>query len=271
MKEHRSAWLELKNIEVWQNNHKLVDGHSMNLDLGVPTTVLGPNGSGKSTLIKLIERRLHPVVKTNSQIRLFGQEFIHLQELRQRIGILNSELDERIPARCSSREVLLSSCFGSTRLGIGQSPTAQQHNQVTSLLERFELSDLETREYRQLSDGQKRRLLITKALIHKPEVLVLDEPARALDLRAYHQLLGIIRELCKDGITVVQATHRVETIVPEMKELVFLKNGKVISQGSPMTMLTENKLSSLFNTDLKIVEANGYRQVVPGATQSANR
>ena len=271
MTEQTSTWLELKNIEVWQNNHKLVEDLSMDLSMGEPTTILGPNGSGKSTLIKLIERRLHPVVKRGSQVRLFGQEIIHLQELRQRIGVLNSELDERIPATCSIREVILSGFFGSTRLGHGQRPTTQQCNQAATLLDRFELSELEMREFRQLSDGQKRRLLIARALIHQPEVLVLDEPARALDLRSCHQLLRVISSLCQDGVTVVQVTHRIETIVPEMKRIIFLQDGKVISQGSPTAMLTERKLSNLFNTPLKLVEANGYRQVVPGMIESTDR
>ncbi|MGB1416768.1 MAG: ABC transporter ATP-binding protein [Synechococcus sp.] len=260
-------WLELKNIEVWQNDRVLVKGLSLDLMLGEPTTVLGPNGSGKSTLVKLIERRLHPVVKPNSHLRLFGTDRIHLQNLRQRIGILNTELDERIPRRCSVGEVVLSGCFGSTRLGRGQEPTDQQYKQTKELLERFELQSLEHRQYYQLSDGQKRRLLLARALIHQPEVLVLDEPARALDLRACHQLMAMIRELCQDGVTVMQVTHRVDTIVPEMQKTVLLKDGRVYDQGSPHDLLTSANLSKLFGTDLTIVEANGFRQVVPGASE----
>lgn len=259
-------WLELKNIEVWQNNQVLVKCLNLDLTLGEPTTVLGPNGSGKSTLVKLIERRLHPVVKPNSHLRLFGTDRIHLQNLRQRIGILNTELDERIPQRCSAGEVVLSGCFGSTRLGRGQEPTEQQQKQTQQLLERFELQSLKNRQYCQLSDGQKRRLLLARAIIHQPEVLVLDEPARALDLRACYQLIGMIRELCQDGVTVVQVTHRIDTIVPEMKRLVLLQDGSVYDQGCPNELLTSGKLSKLFKTNLTIVQANGFRQVVPGCS-----
>ena len=99
---------------------------------------------------------------------------------------------------------------------------------------------------------------------------MLDEPARALDLRSCHQLLRVISSLCQDGVTVVQVTHRIETIVPEMKRIIFLQDGKVISQGSPTAMLTEKKLSNLFNTPLKLFEANGYRHVVPGVFKSAD-
>ena len=265
MATQSNPWLELKNIEVWQNNLALVKGLSLDLVLGESTTVLGPNGSGKSPLVKLIERRLHPIVKPESHLRLFGSENIHLQSLRQLIGILNSELDERIPGRCLVREVVLSGCFGSTRLGRGQTPSLQQNNAATDVLKRFELNELEERQYCQLSDGQKRRLLIARALIHRPEVLILDEPARALDLRACHQLLGLISGLCQEGVTVVQVTHRIETIVPEMKRLVYLKDGDVIDDGSPQSLLKSDKLSALFDTDLTVVRANGFYQVLPAS------
>ena len=105
----KQPWLELRNIEVWQNNHSLVDRLSLLLRLE-STTVLGPNGSGKSTLVKLIERRLHPVVR-----RIHGcdcwRRTIPLQQLRQRIGVVNSELDERIPAQLTAHDVVLSGLF----------------------------------------------------------------------------------------------------------------------------------------------------------------
>ena len=77
----------------------------------------------------------------------------------------------------------------------------------------------------------------------------------------------MIRELCQDGVTVVQVTHRVDTIVPEMQKTVLLKDGRVYDQGSPHDLLTSANLSKLFGTDLTIVEANGFRQVVPGASE----
>ena len=264
----KQPWLELRNIEVWQNNRSLVDRLSLMLRLGESTTVLGPNGSGKSTLVKLIERRLHPVVKQDSWLRLFGEELIPLQQLRQRIGVVNSELDERIPAQLTAHDVVLSGLFGSTRLGQHQQTSREDHRAVQSRLEELNLIELENRQYCQLSDGEKRRLLIARALIHHPEVLILDEPARALDLRACHQMLEMIRAFCRMGVTVVQVTHRIDTIVPEMQRVVLLKSGQVIDDGSPSNMLTSSRLSALFDTKLTVLDANGYRQVVPSSDSS---
>ena len=92
---------------------------------------------------------------------------------------------------------------------------------------------------------------------------MLDEPSRALDLKAAHQLLQTLRQLCRNGTTLVQVTHRIDTIVPEMQRVICLKSGAVVGDGSAAEMLTTERLSSLFNTDLSVVEANGYRRVLP--------
>ena len=105
--------------------------------------------------------------------------------------------------------------------------------------------------------------MIARAMVHDPEVLVLDEPSRALDLKACHQLLQMLRELCRSGTTLVQVTHRIDTIVPEMQRVLFIDGGRIVGDGTPPTMLTAERLSALFDTNLTVVEANGYRQVLP--------
>ena len=106
--------------------------------------------------------------------------------------------------------------------------------------------------------------MIARALVHQPEVLVLDEPSRALDLQACHQLLAILRRLIQGGSTVVQVTHRVDTIVPEMERVLFLAQGRIVGDGTPREMLQPAELSELFNTPLNVVEVQGFRQVLPG-------
>ena len=106
--------------------------------------------------------------------------------------------------------------------------------------------------------------MIARALVHHPKVLVLDEPSRALDLQSCHQLLAILRGLIRAGTTVVQITHRVDTIVPEMERVLFLAQGQIVGDGSPREMLRPVELSELFKTPLNVVEAHGFRQILPG-------
>jgi len=94
-------------------------------------------------------------------------------------------------------------------------------------------------------------------------VLVLDEPSRALDLQACHQLLAILRGLIRGGTTVVQVTHRVDTIVPEMERVLFLDGGTIVNSGTPNELLRSKELSALFKTPLEVVKKNGFRQVLP--------
>ena len=140
----------------------------------------------------------------------------------------------------------------------------RQWEQARDLLDQLHLHSIRERCCGELSDGQRRRLLIARALVHHPKVLVLDEPSRALDLQACHQLLAILRRLIQAGTTVVQVTHRVDTIVPEMERVLFLEQGRLVGDGSPREMLRPAELSELFNTPLNVVEAHGFRQVLPG-------
>ena len=151
------------------------------------------------------------------------------------------------------------------RLGRDQQPSHEHWDQARDLLDRLQLHSIRERCYGELSDGQRRRLLIARALVHKPEVLVLDEPSRALDLHACHQLLAILRGLIRAGTTVMQVTHRVDTIVPEMDRVLFLDGGTIVKSGSPNELLKSKELSQLFKTPLEVVVKNGFHQVLPGA------
>ena len=257
------SWLEIANGEAWRSGRPVLRDLNLKLWLGESTTILGPNGAGKSSLVKLIDRSLHPIVEPQAHLRLFGQNSVNLWDLRRRIGVVSTELEQRFPPTAPALEVVLSGLFGSMRLGFDQRPTPDQHNHADSLMQQLGLGPISHQAYAELSDGQRRRLLIARALVHGPEVLVLDEPSRALDLRACHQLMGCLQRLCRNGTTVVQVTHRIDTIIPEMKRVLFLKDGRICGDGPPETMLIGSQLSQLFSTPLTVVESGGFRQVLP--------
>ena len=259
-------WLEISNGEAWLNRKTVLRNLNLRLHLGESTTILGPNGAGKSSLVKLIDRTLLPIVQPHSYLRLFGRTNVNLWDLRRRIGVLNSELELRFPPAAAALEVVLSGLFGSMRLGRDQVPTTQQQQVARNLMQRLGLDSILDQPYRELSDGQRRRLLIARALVHEPEVLVLDEPSRALDLQASHQLIHCLRQLCRQGTTLVQVTHRIDTIIPEMKRVLFLQDGTISADGTPENMLTAERLSRLFSTPLTVVESGGFRQVLPDPT-----
>ena len=255
--------LETKGLVHCFGSAEILAGIDLKVEQGTMYGFLGPNGAGKSMLVKLIERSLHPIVQADAHLKLFGSETVNLWQLRSRLGVVTTELETRFPPGVEARDVVLSGLFGSMRLGRDQTPTPNQRRHGDALLHQLGLETIAEQRFGQLSDGQRRRLMIARALVHSPEVLVLDEPSRALDLKAAHQLLQTLRQLCRNGTTLVQVTHRIDTIVPEMQRVLFLEGGTVVGDGSPAQMLTAERLSALFDTDLTVVEANGYRQVLP--------
>lgn len=261
---HQNApWLDLQGIEAWAGGQRIVEDLSLRLWIGESTAILGPNGAGKSTLVKLISRCLHPVVQPQSYLRLFGEERVNLWALRKRLGVVDSELQQRIPDAMTCRELMHSAFFGAIGLGRGHHCTQQQIERSADVLEQFSLSELAASRFGSLSEGQKRRVLIARAMVHQPQVLVLDEPTNALDLRARHGLLAQLRLLCRSGTTLILITHQIDTIIPEINRVVGMRKGGVVVDGSPAEVLNDGVLSDLFETPLKVLESAGYRQVVP--------
>ncbi|MDG1060480.1 MAG: ATP-binding cassette domain-containing protein, partial [Synechococcus sp. cluster3_bin.96] len=205
-----------------------------------------------------------PIVKPDSHLAIFGTSTINIWELRSSIGIVNSDLETRFRPSILAKELLQSAFFGSTRLGRGQNPSLDQIAKSDMLLNQLNLEAFAEKPYGQLSDGQRRRLMIARALVHNPKVLVLDEPCKALDLKACHQLLDTLRELCQQGTTLLVITHRIDTILPEMSRILFVKQGRICADGTPDHLLQDQKLSNLFNTPLRVLEHKGFKQVLPG-------
>lgn len=263
MMHSKKKWLELVSIEAWVGTNQVFKDLSLSLSLLENTVVLGPNGSGKSTLVKLINRSIYPVVKAGSRLKLFGSEVVNLWSLRSKIGFLSTELEARVDRRITARDLVLSGLFGTIGISKNCSISRNQINQVNELMRTMDLIDLKSKPFSHLSDGQRRRVLIARSLVHQPEVLILDEPTKALDLKATHQLLKSIRKLCQNGTTLVQITHQVETIIPEMNRVIFLKNGKILSDSTVDIQLRSEDLSNLFETPLQVIEMNGFRQVFP--------
>jgi iron complex transport system ATP-binding protein len=262
-----TPYLELEAIEAWLGPRRVFENLSLTLRPGEHTVVLGPNGSGKSSLVKLLSRELYPVVKPGSRLRIFGSETVNLWELRGRFGLVSQDLQAGYVGRVPAADVVLSGFFGSVGIGRSQQPTADQHARVAELMARLGLADLAERPYAQLSDGQRRRLLLARALVHDPAVLVLDEPTNGLDLKAKHQILEILRDLARSGTTLLLVTHQIESIIPEISRCVLLRQGQVVGDGAATELLQAGPLSDLFDTPLQLWSAGGYHQVLPAASE----
>ncbi|WP_255010122.1 ABC transporter ATP-binding protein [Cyanobium sp. ATX 6F1] len=265
-----SPYFELQAVDAYLGPRLVFENLNLRLHLGEHTVVLGPNGAGKSALIKLLGRELYPLVKPGSALRIFGSDTVNLWDLRARLGLVSTDLQIGYVGRVRAFDVVLSGFFGSVGIGRSQQPTTAQRERVRELMAQLALWDLAERPLAQLSDGQKRRVLLARALVHDPEVLVLDEPTNGLDLRSRHQLLEILRDLARSGTTLLLVTHQIEAIIPEISRCVLLRRGAVVGDGPAGALLQDGPLSTLFDTPLQVVSAGGYRQVLPAGECSSD-
>ena len=261
---NREPYLELEAVDVWLGPRLVFERLSLQLHRGEHTLVLGPNGAGKSALVKLLSRELYPVVQPGSHLRIFGSTTVNLWELRRRVGFVSTDLQNGYRPGVAAADVVLSGFFGSVGIGRSQPATAAQRQRAMALMEELGLAALAQRPFAQLSDGQKRRLLLARALVHEPELLVLDEPTNGLDLRARHQLLAALRRLAAGGTTLLLVTHQIEAVIPEIERVLLLREGRLVGDGPAADLLQAAPLSALFETPLRLVEQGGWRQVLPG-------
>ena len=117
------TWLDLRNVEAWLGDRPVLHKLNLQLKLRQSTTVLGPNGAGKSSLVKLIDRSLYPIVRPDAHLRLFGSETVNLWALRSRLGVVSSDMEQRLHPKTAVEEAVVSNFFGATRLGRDQKPS----------------------------------------------------------------------------------------------------------------------------------------------------
>ena len=257
------TWAELKNVDAYKNGTLVLKDINLSLDIKENVLVLGPNGSGKTTLIELINRSIYPIVKTDSYIKLFGKTKIDLFKIREKIGFLLSDMSNRISPEMTIREVVISGIDGTFISSKNRKLNQYQLSLINKLIEDLLLKKIQDCYFQQTSDGEKRVALIARSLVHKPKVLVLDEPTTNLDIKATIIIMEILRKLCKRGVKLFYVTHNIDVILEEMDKIVFVKGGRIIDQGLKKDLITSEKLSNLFDVDLKVSYLDNMYKVFP--------
>ena len=123
--------------------------------------------------------------------------------------------------------------------------------------------DIINHEFNSLSDGQKRRGMIARALVYSPKLLVLDEPFCNLDIKSTLILNKVLIKLMDNSVNIIYVTHSLETILPKTNRVVFIKEGKIINDGKPDDLINSKCLSALFNTSIKVIKQDNYWRSIP--------
>ena len=250
--------IEFHNITAYQQQTRVLDGFSLRIDEGEKVAILGPNGAGKSTLLKLISRELYPVERAGSHLKLFGDETVNLWALRSRIGFISQDLQEDYTPYTQALDVVVSGFFGAIGSHGHLQPSAEQLAQARRLLAVVDMTEHERTMFQRLSTGQKRRLLLARALVHQPRALILDEPANGLDMGASLGMLKLLRTFCGQDRAMIITTHHIDEIIPEIERVVLLDRGRIVADGPKREVLTSAALSDLYQTELRIDEQGGW-------------
>lgn len=255
--------IEIKNVTCFRGDTRVFNDLSLTIRQGESVAILGPNGSGKTTLLKLLARDIYPVVRAGSYVRINGSERVRLDELRQHIGVVSQDLQERYTPYSTGMEVVLSGLFGAIGMHPHLEVTAEHQTVVDRLMDDLGLNPLREKMFQHLSSGQQRRLLLARAIINQPESYVLDEPTNSLDVQAAFSLVKMMRTLMRQGNAIVMATHHVNEVLPEIERVVFLKNGQLVADGLKRDLFTSNNLSDLYSTGIHLSEQHGFYHVTP--------
>ncbi|MFP5020146.1 ABC transporter ATP-binding protein [Pseudonocardia phyllosphaerae] len=230
----------------------LLDAVDWRVELDERWVVLGPNGAGKTTLLRLAAAELHP---TSGAVYVLGERMgrVNVFELRPRIGLTSANLGVRIPGDEIVSDVVVSA--GYAVLGRWREDyEAQDTERARQLLTQLGMGSLADRAYGTLSEGERKRTLIARALMTDPELLLLDEPAAGLDLGGREDLVARLSDLAQDpdAPASVLVTHHVEEIPPGYTHGLLLREGKVVAAGLLDDVMTADALSETFGLPLAV-------------------
>ena len=246
--------LEFTNVGPRRGLDTVLHGVSFKIKPSESVAILGPNGSGKTTLMKLLSRELYP---TEGRLRLFGRDNWDVFELRSFLGLISNDLQTMFEQDMTGMDAVLSGFFSSVGLWLNHSVTPEMRKKAGQSLRKLGLGYLAERKMNKISSGEARRLLIARALVHDPRTLVFDEPTNSLDLKAQRDLRLKLRILARSGVGIVLATHQLSDIIPEIKRVILLKEGRIAADGPKEKILSTSQLKSVFGVSLDLVKKDG--------------
>ena len=257
------ALLEFDHVSIMRGETLALNDVSLRIEAGEHLAILGPNGCGKSTLIKAITRECYPILQRDGveiphSLKILGRDRWNVVELRSMLGIVSSDLMTACANDAKGRDIVLSGFFSSIGIWPHHEVTDEMQHATDEALALMEVSHLADRWTDEMSSGEARRILLARALVHKPKALILDEPSTALDLFAQHELREILRKLAATGIGIVMVTHHLSDLIPEMARVILMRGGKIVADGPTASTLTSERLSALFGLKLDLTERDGY-------------
>lgn len=266
--------VEVRDLHVVRGGTHILRGISCDIAAGTCTAILGPNGCGKTTFTRAITAQ---TFITSGQVRVLGYTIgeSDIRELRRRIGIVNPTTDSSethvsgavVDSELSTHDAVCTGFFGS--IGLYERPTDEQHERADAILKQVGLGHRRDLRMNLLSTGEQRRCLIARALAHRPELLVLDEPTAGMDVAGREQVLATVDRILAgpDAPTVIFITHHVEELPPRTRNVMLMRSGVITASGPPDRVITPESLSETFGCKVFVKRLHGryWLEVLPEA------
>jgi iron complex transport system ATP-binding protein len=252
-----NAVLELASVTVKRGQSTLLDSVDWMVEDDERWVILGPNGAGKTTLMQLCSAQIHP---TSGVVGILGEVVgtVDVFELRPRIGWTSAAVAERIPRHEIVHDVVVSASYGV--VGRWRERYDElDHERARDLIVEVGAGALLDRTFGTLSEGERKRVQIARALMTDPELLILDEPAAGLDLGGREDLVATLSTLAMDEYSpaTILVSHHVEEIPPGFTHALMLRAGEVVAAGPLPDVMTEQVLSDTFGMSLALQEEDG--------------
>ncbi|HTH43224.1 MAG TPA: ATP-binding cassette domain-containing protein [Terracidiphilus sp.] len=245
-------FLDLRRVNVARGDRVVLHDVNLNIRAGEHVAIMGPNGCGKSSLILTMTCQIYPIVQPEMHVRIFGRERWDLTQLRKHFGVVGADLPGERTAVTTGIDAVTAGFFSASTLWPNLHVTEEMRARAAEALERMEATHLSSQLVGTMSAGEKRRIVIARALVHRPRQLLLDEPSNALDLAAQRELRETLRRLAQEGTGLVLVTHHLGDILPEIERIILMRDGRIVGDGPRNELLTEARLSVLFRTPVRI-------------------
>ena len=250
---------ELRSVSYVAAGRKILHSINWTVEQGEHWAILGPNGSGKTTLLRLACGYLWP--NAGGEVYRKGKILIHLPELRKSIGWVTSTLPAEIPSRERVLRTVVSGKFAQIGYveGFGGEATRQDYRLAERYLAQMRSGTLRDQEFGVLSQGEQQKVLIARARMTKPYLIILDEPCAGMDPGARENFLATLQSVGKQKKipSLIFVTHHVEEILPLFRNTLVLKEGKVLHAGNTSDVLKRNVLEELYGMSLAVMKRKG--------------
>ncbi len=247
-----STVIRLDSATVVRGGRPILDNVTLEVGSGERWAVLGPNGAGKTTMLDLMSTRIHP---TSGTVAVLGEALglVDVFELRPLIGVVSSRSSDHVPASEPVRDVIITAGWAVSGR-YWETYDDIDLKRCDELLHLMGLEDLADRRLGTLSDGERKKVLLARALFPNPELLLMDEPAAGLDMGARESLLGRLSAIAQDPTAPVQVmiTHHVEEIPAGFSHALLLRDGHMLASGPIDTVITDENLTAAFGTPLLV-------------------